>query len=186
MVIFRLCRICALVATCAQASFAAERPGQARRFPIPGHGSILLEVPEGWRVVSKQLEAAPAVEIQMGPASGEAFSIQVSSMFVDPAQDQHLTTASLKERMQQSADQSVSRSVEKKAVLVELRGKQASGYYYSLTDKESTSAPGDYKYMTQGSMITGRVLTVFTILEHDSSGKEKELGLRLLAEAGNP
>ena len=176
-------RICGLVATCALAAVAAERPGQARRFPIPGHGSIVLEAPQAWRVASKPLENPPAISIQTRPESGEAFSIQVSSVFVDPAQDPDLTSASLKERMQKSADQALPRSVEKKATLVELRGKQAAGYYYSLTDKESTSAPGDYKYMTQGSVLTGRVLTVFTILQHESSGKEKDLALRMLADA---
>ena len=45
--------------------------------------------------------------IELRPPSGEAFSIQLSSVFVDPAQDPDLTLASLKERMQKSADQAV-------------------------------------------------------------------------------
>jgi hypothetical protein len=119
----------------------------------------------------------------MGPSTGDAFSIQVSAVFVDPAQDPELSPASLKDRMQRTADQALPRAVEKEARLVELRGKQAAGYYFSLTDKESTSAPGDYKYMTQGSFLTGCVLTVFTVLQHDSSRAEKDLALRMFAEA---
>ena len=144
-----------------------------------------MSVPRGWRVTSKSLQEPPAVSIQMGPSSGDAFSIQVSAVFVDPAQDPELSPASLKDRMQRTADKALPRAVEKEARLVELRGKQAMGYYFSLTDKESTSAPGDYKYMTQGSFLTGRVLTVFTVLQHDSSGAEKEQALRIFAEAAH-
>ena len=39
---------------------AATETGQTRRFSIPGHGSLVLEVPQGWRVASQSLAEPPA------------------------------------------------------------------------------------------------------------------------------
>jgi hypothetical protein len=177
-------RLLALPLVCGLAASAAVlEPGQPRRFSIPGRGSLILSVPQGWRVASNSLAEPPAVSIKMGPSSGDAFSVQVSSVFIDPAQAPSLSLASLKDRMQKTAEAALPRAVEKEAKLVEVRGKEAEGYYFSLTDKESTSATGDYKYMTQGSFQTGRVVTVFTLLQHDPSRAEKDLALRMFAEA---
>jgi hypothetical protein len=73
--------------------------------------------------------------------------------------------------------------VEKDAKVVELKGKDATGYYLSLTDKESTGGPGDYKHLTQGILITGPVLTAFTFLHQDSETRSKEDALQVLRSA---
>ncbi len=180
----RKTRIGALLLACALGvSAAVLEPGQQQRFSIPGHGNLVLNIPTGWRVASNSLQEPPAVSLRIGPASGDAFSIQVSTVWIDPAKASDLSPESFKERMQQSAAELLPKSVEKEARVMELRGKESTGYYFSLTDKESTSAPGDYKYMTQGTAVTGRLVTVFTILQHDLAPSLREQALRLFTDA---
>ena len=69
--------------------------------------------------------------------------------------------------------------MEKDLVLLELRGKETAGYYFSLTDARTATAPSEYKYLTQGIARTGPVRTVFTILQHEPSVADKEQALQI-------
>ena len=75
------------------------------------------------------------------------------------------------------------RAAEKEAVVLELRGKETIGHYYSLTDRTSKNTADDYKYISQGTAMTGEVLTVFTFLHRAPTLPEKDLALRMLADA---
>jgi len=154
----------------------------ARQFGIPGAGNLVLNVPATWRVVDKSIPDPAGVVIGMRPVTGDAWNLQITSVRADPRRPQPAPEA-LKERLQGMADKMLDNAVEKKATLVELRGKQAVGYYYSLTDKASKNGPDDYKYITQGTLLTGEITTVFTFLHRDPVPAEKEQVLRMLADA---
>jgi hypothetical protein len=55
------------------------------------------------------------------------------------------------------------------------------GYYYSLTDR--APGPGEYKYVTQGTLLTGELMVVFTFLHRDLAMPEKSMVLAMLANA---
>jgi len=57
----------------------------------------------------------------------------------------------------------------------ELRGPTASGYYFSMTDTKWTRAPGDYHYMTEGSMVVGTLAVGFRILSNAEADREPAL-----------
>jgi hypothetical protein len=73
--------------------------------------------------------------------------------------------------------------VEKEATLAELRGNDAYGYHYSLADRAPTSDPDDYKYVTQGTLLSGEMATIFTFLHRDAAPGEKRQVLQMLAGA---
>ncbi len=89
----------------------------------------------------------------------------------------------MKKQVQTSAEASLPKAVEKKVAVVKLRGKHAIGYYFSLTDQGRSAGPRNYKYMTQGSFLTGPLLIVFTVLRRNPRGAEKEQALRAFANA---
>jgi hypothetical protein len=155
----------------------------ALAFAVPGHGSLLLNAPKEWQSSAQALQSPPSVAFRFRPASGEAFSIQVTSLWIDPVRQANVTPDSIKESVRSAAADSVSRAAEKEAPLVELRGKEAIGYYFSVTDRESSSGPGQYRYMTQGTFVTGPLMNVFTILHRDAAAPEKEQALRAFANA---
>lgn len=77
----------------------------------------------------------------------------------------------------------LSQALEKQATLVELRGREAHGYHFSLTDRGSTNKGGDYRYVTQGTLATGELIVIFTLLHRDPAPPEKPRVLELLADA---
>lgn len=171
----------ALLVLCSAA--LAQEATQAQRYIIPGHGSLLLNVPREWLALSKPLEKPPSVALRFGPASGGAFSVQLTSVWLEPDKLADSTPESIRSKAQDSATQLLPEAQEKEAVLVELRGAESIGYYFSLTSRGASSGPEDYKHMTQGILRTGGIVTTFTLLHRDPVVPEKEQALHMLATA---
>ncbi len=160
----------------------APRP---QLFGIPGHGSLALNIPAGWRVQSQSLANPPSVVLQLVPASGNAFGIQITSIWIDPARGVTPTPESVRARAQKVASELLSKAVEKEIVVADLRGKDAFGAYFTLTGRDAPDGIGEYRYVTQGTVVTGELITVFTVLQRESVPADREQALRLFAEASH-
>lgn len=176
------CAAMALVA-CGFVATASGQPSETKQFSVPGHGSLVLGVPKGWRVAERPLEKPASTALRIGPPSGDGFLLQVSVLWLEPGNRAGYNPQAVKARVQKTADDLLSRAVEKEATVTELRGKAALGHQFSLTDRSSTNGPGDYKYVTQGMLVTGELVTVFTLLHRDPAAREKAQVLQMLAEA---
>jgi len=165
------------------AGAGAQEATQAQRYVIPGHGSLLLNVPRAWLALNKPLEKPPSLALLFRPAQGAAFSVQLTSVWLAPDKLAGFTAESIKSKTQDSATQLLPEAEEKQVAIVELRGAESIGYYYSLTSRGAPSGPEDYKYMTQGTVRTGEIVTTFTILHRDPLLPEKARALRMFADA---
>lgn len=165
------------VAVCllAGALFAQQSP-VAQEYSFKGHGSLRLTIPDGWRVSSKSLKRPIALVLHLRPTSGDAFDVQLTSTWLDPAALAKTTPESMRANVQRSADGLLPQAVEKEVTIQELRGAQTVGYYYALADRNP--APGEYKYLTQGSFLTGQLLTAFTILSRAPGAPQVDQALR--------
>ena len=172
-----------VVAWALSGSIRAQEPAPAQQYPIPGHGRLVLSVPAGWRVLSESLDKPPAVFLHFRPGAGDAFDVQVTSVWVDAAKRASLAPDSVKAGVERTAAEALPKAMEKEAAIVELRGREAFGYYFSLTGQGSPAEARDYRYLTQGTVVTGEVMTAFTILYRDPTPPEKEQGLRMLRNA---
>lgn len=154
----------------------------ARRYVIHQKGALLLDVPATWRVSHKSLTDPPAVVMRMSPAAGDSFNVQITSVWIDPAKGGPLSADNERSKVQELAAKLLPRSKEKQAEIVELKGNQTRGHYFSLTDR--APAAGEYPCITQGTAVTGEILTIFTILYRDPADPEPKRALRMLAGAG--
>lgn len=157
----------------------AEKNG-VTDFPVPGHGSLRLNVPDGWKTQTRKVEDPASITLHSVPASGNAFDVQVTAVWLDSARLASMKIDSLRTLVQGSADALLPRAVEKTAVLNELRGPQSAGFYYVLTDRDPGSG---FRYLTQGVFLTGEVLSTFTILHQTQVSPDLTQALRLFAEA---
>jgi hypothetical protein len=123
----------------------------------------------------------PALQLRFRPEIGDAFDVQVTSVWLDAARLKETTPAFLKELTTKRAAGLLSQAVEKEAHLNQLTGAESKGFYFSLTDK--APEPGDYKYMSEGCFVTGEVMTVFTMLYRDATCPDCEQVLRMFSEA---
>jgi hypothetical protein len=182
--ISKLCRLIAFgIAFFALSSpLHAQDSMQLHRFAIPGQGFLQLSLPAEWRTASRSIETPASLALGVGPRSGDAFHIQVTTVWLDPEKRAGFTSEETKTKAQSSADKLLPEAVEKTASLLELRGKEAQGYYYSLTAK-ALAAPKDFQYTTQGILRIADTVTIFTILHREPAFPEKEQVLQALANA---
>jgi hypothetical protein len=163
-------------------SGGARGEEKSHEYQIPGHGKLLLKAPEGWKESSESLKDPASASIRFEPPTGDAFYIQITSVWLDADKLAASTPEVLKMTVARSADEPLTHAGEKKAVLQELRGSQSRGYYFSLTDRDPPA--DEYKYVTQGALLTGELMTVFTILYREPSPPVLSLALKMLGDAG--
>src|SRR5215831_3275437 len=178
----RLCALVAGVFALVLSGWIFAQGAPVTRYAVPKHGSLELKIPEGWRVQNRTLADPPSALLRVAPPSGNAFNIQITAVWIDPAKGDTRPEA-IRERVQAAAKAALKQAVETEAKVLELRGAQAQGYYFSLTDKASSSGPDDYKYMTQGVAIAGELGVLFTILQRAPGGEDRDKALRMVADA---
>lgn len=172
---------CALL-TIALTPFAgAQLAREVREYAVPSHGKLSLSVPGGLKEFSKPLPEPASVLLRFRPETGDAFYVQVTSLWLDAAKLAKATPESVKANVTSSADDPLRHAVEKELVLKELRGAETRGFYYSLTDR--APGPGEYRYMSQGAFVTGELMTAFTILHREPVCPEKDMMLQMFAAA---
>ena len=57
--------------------------GARTPYAIPGHGSLSLTFPTGWRVATKSTQQPASVYLRCEPDSGKAFSLQITAVWLD-------------------------------------------------------------------------------------------------------
>ncbi len=153
----------------------------ARQYPVPGHGALALPVPEDWRVSVKPLDKPAALVLRFDPASGSDFIVQATAVPLSLEQSAGMTPEQIRQSVRDGATKPLGEAVERDVVVEELRGPQAAGYYYSLTAR--TPAPDGYRHLTQGTLVAGGLMMIFTILHRNADAPEKAAAIRMLAGA---
>jgi hypothetical protein len=157
---------------------AAERLTR-QRFPVPGKGSLSLDVPAEWRITSSPVAAPPSLTLSIQPATADEFQLEVTSVWMEAGINQER----LNEMVRQTLNQALPHAVETEAPLVELRGKDTAGYCFSVTERKPSNKGGDQKYVTQGAAATGPLVSVFTFLSRSADPAGRERALQVLASA---
>ena len=165
------------IAICIGTNLIAE----PRDFQIPAHGILRLNVPEAWQVESRALRQPASVTLHLTPKTGDSFDIQVTTVWLDANQLAKSKPDSLKEDVERTAKQLLPRAIEKVANIEEIKGAGAIGYFFALTD--GNPGPGEFKYLTQGTFLTGEVLSAFTILYRAPAAPEVDEAIRMFMDA---
>jgi hypothetical protein len=161
--------------------FLLLQPIPPRLFQVPDHGRFRMIIPLEWRVSSKSTASPAAAVVHIVPSTGDAFDIRFTTLWLDASARNRTTADSIRSNVKRSADTLLVQSENKSVILEDLQGDQTHGNYFTLAD--SNPAPGEYRYVTQGSFLTGELLTAFTILHREPNTADLNRALRMLAAA---
>ena len=159
----------------------AQQSSTAQVYLVPNHGSLRLSIPVSWTVESRAIADPASIFLHIAPAKGKDFDVQLTVVWMNPANLARTTPESIKANTERTGNGVLLGAVEKTLSLQELRGTQSVGTYYSLTDRKP--APGEFKGLTQGSFLTGELLSAFTILSDNPSSSDVRQLLKMLSEA---
>lgn len=159
---------------------AAE--GVRRDYPIPGHGRLLLTVPEGWQVILVQPEGETPPTLFFHPHRGEQTFQLFVTVYWEPGYDQdRVDDAAVRALVERVGQEVLAMSDEDELAIVEFPGASGPGYLFQLSDEGA--GPGEYPYVTQGAVAAGDLLLAFTLLHRERPAAEVESALAMLADA---
>jgi len=133
--------------TCPIFSFAEKQHDMA---------GIQFKTPNGWTSSVKRYTITIS-------KNGENELLMVTNM---PYKGNLPDLSEVKGDLKQMGNKLLKNAVEKDLMLREFNRGQVKGYYFTLTDK--APKPGEFEYMTEGAVISGRIFIIFTAL---SKGK---------------
>lgn len=179
-----LCLVAAVVMAVPLKATAEELSD--RSYPVPGHGALVLQMPDAWRHQLSQPPNGLPPTINLLPPRGDAFSILITPFWNGPRPMADFGSPEmLRSFAEESARRVVKQAVEPTLDIIPIGG-GATGFYYSATDRsliDKTPAPGEYLYITQGQVMAGDLLCNFTILTNDAGSQVVDLALGVLRKA---
>jgi hypothetical protein len=144
---------------------------------MPGGPPLSFLQPTAWSVETE--EEGPSVTVRLLPTSGPDFVMLMTIFPFQPdspiASPEGLRTAVL-EVGQQKLPGALQDSIE----LMEVRGSEAFGHLYHLTDRNPEQGPGDYREAHQGMMLLAPYVASVTILTHSDDTSSVEGAFELL------
>jgi len=161
-------------------AFPAE-PKAARKYPIPEYGTLELNVPTSWKDKAHKLQEKMPPTIIFNPATGDDFQITVTVMWSKKGEKGFNSPDKVRAMIEKDGQKLLSKTVETKITLQEIKGASSTGYYFLITDK--APEPGEYRYMTRGGIGIGNLLLSATILHRVKDSESVKEALSMLREA---
>ena len=152
-----------------------------RSYPLQGHGSLQLQVPESWQEIVRQAPNGLPPTIVFTLENGASFQMLLTPIYSMTKEMVLPKPGDIKMHLDFAAQAAKEQAVEKTIQIMELKGPSAIGYYFSATDRDPGA--GEYKYMTQGMMRVGDLAPSFTILSNDEAKTAVADALSMLKNA---
>ena len=164
------------------ASSLASAEGLAtKNYPLPGHGSLQLQVSESWQEIVHQAPNGLPPTIVFTLKKGASFQMLLTPIYsmtkemVLPKPDE------MRMHLDFAAQAAKEQATEETIQIMELKGPSVIGYYFSVTDR--APEPGEYKFMSQGMMRVGDLAPSFTILSNEGAENAVTEALSMLKNA---
>lgn len=153
-----------------------------RSYPLPGHGTFQVRMPDSWKDSVAQPDGELPPTILFAPKEGAPFKILVTPLWSPQSDAKTPTADELKAKVQEGADEIAPQAVEKTIEVKRLKGSNI-GYYFAATDR--APKPGEFKFLNQGILTVKDLLVTFTILTNDGQDATVTAALAMLSEAEN-
>jgi hypothetical protein len=160
---------------------SAEGPKSVRKYPIPDHGILELNVLPSWKdnIHKPQKDLFPTIIFT--PAKGNDFQVLITVIWSKTGEQDFNSPVKIRTLVEQDGQNILTKAVETKLVVQQMRGVNNIGYFFSLTDKAPN--PGEFRYMTRGGIAVGNLLLNATILYRVKDSEYVKDALSMLREA---
>jgi len=160
---------------------SAASQKKIRKYPIPEHKTLELNVPTSWKDKVHKPQANMPATIIFDPAKGNDFQVLITVMWSKIGDRDFNSQEKARTFIEKDSQKLLPNAAEPKILLQELKGVNNTGYYFSITDKAPD--PGEYRYMTRGAIGVGDLLLNFTILHRVKDSQAVRDALSVLREA---
>jgi len=159
----------------------ALQSNKIQAYLVPNHGSLRLPMPDAWSVESRAMVDPATLFLHIAPSKGKAFDLQITAVWLNSANLEKTTAESIKANTERTGNGVLLQAVEKTLTLHDLHGSQTAGTYYTLANRKP--GPGEFKHLTQGSFLTGEMLSAFTLHSDNPNSSEFKQLMKMMSDA---
>jgi hypothetical protein len=161
-----------LALTIATSAFAGELT-----VSLPGHEALALTVPSGWAATVRRDRADLPPTVVVTTSSPGDFQMLVTPIW-PMGGAKAPTLGDIQGIVERAAAHIKPQAVEASLPLQRLDGPEATGFYFSATDR--APEPDGYKYLTQGTLMLEELRVTFTILANGEPAEPTRKALDML------
>jgi hypothetical protein len=143
--------------------------GEARTFPLPQHGKLILAMPASWQQDVRQPRANLPPTITLTPRQGDEFKILITPIWSPQKDPTFNRPDKVKRLVENDLSGMLPGAVEQNVPLRQFTGTSGTGYYFQVTDK--APAPGDFPYAVRAGIGVGDLLLSVTVLSRQKNAK---------------
>jgi hypothetical protein len=157
-----------------------SEPGTVRKaIRIPGSGTLLFPIPDGWKVISATALPGDPIVVQLGPPQKTAPPFAIQIRFQTSADAEISSLKTLRKSVKGVRDVMAVSATKHDLPMQDLRGAALRGYYFSATDRRSAPA-GGWRYMTYGSALLDDLVLTFSVYSNRSGDDQVGATLELM------
>ena len=145
---------------------------------LPDGSKLKLTLPASWQ--STHQTAGPSVTVRLSPAGSGDFVVLLTVLPVT-AGSPASTPEGVRAVVTEEGNRALSSALQKHIEITEVKGPQAVGYIFHVTDRNPEKGPGDYREANQGAILIGQHLISVTILTHPGDSATVDEAKRMLA-----
>ena len=152
------------------AAWLAAQPAWAdepsiRRYELPNHDTLELELPAGWADHFEQPQGGGPPTIEIAVTDGGPRQVFVRPEWADPTSKDVRELPQLRDAVRDLAERIQPETVEGYLEVRHIAGANGVGFYFTATERDP--GPGEFKFMSQGAMQAGTLTLWFTILTNE-------------------
>ena len=152
-----------------------------RKYPIPEHGTLELNVPTPWKGGIHKPQEKMAPTIIFNPEEGNDFQALINVLWGKTGDQDFQSQEKVRTFVEKDGQKFLPNAAERNIVSQEIKGVTNVGYYFSITDKAPN--PGEYRYMTRGAIGVGTLFLNFTTLHRVKDSQSVRDALSVFREA---
>ena len=152
-----------------------------RKYPIPEHGMLELNVPTSWKGEVHKPQEKMHPTIIFNPAKGDDFKVLITVLWAKTGDQDFNRQEKVRTFVEKDGQKLLPIAVEPNIVVQEIKGVNNAGYYFSITDRAPN--PGEYRYMTRGAIGVGNLFLNFSIFHRVKDSQAVRDALSVLREA---
>ncbi len=152
-----------------------------KKYPVPGHGTLELKIPASWKGEVHKPQANMPPTMMFNPPKGNDFEVIITVLWGKTGEQDFNSRERVRTLVEKDGQKLLPNAVETKIELQEIQGVDHTGYYFTVTDKAPD--PGEYRYMTHGTIGVGDLLVIATVLHRVKGSESVNDALAILREA---
>jgi hypothetical protein len=150
---------------------------QPKKVPVPG-GTLLLDHPKDWKLAVSGPAIGPTVQLRPGQVGD--FAVMITAVAGPKALPDDVEVARF---VRERGERLLPTAIQTKLELQPVKGAEARGYVFHLTEKGREKGPGDFKELHQGMIVVAPLLLNVTVLTHPGDTATVSAALRTIAGA---